>query len=234
MNVFAAPGEVFDEIKTSKPSTANWLVPVLCSCLVGVIYVMIIFSQPTVQQQLREQQAKKFEQMVKEGKMKAEDAEQAKAKLEAMGPTLTKIFGSAGAIVASFVWLLLLAGVLKLAGRVLFKAAFPYQKALEAAGLASMITILSAVINMLLVVAMGNMFVTPGPALFVRDFDPANKTHLILSSVNVMTLWYVGVLAIGLARLSAVSFGKAALWLYGLWLVLRAVMIFAGLAASGM
>ena len=36
LNVFAAPGDVFEEIRTGTPSTANWLVPLLLACLLGV------------------------------------------------------------------------------------------------------------------------------------------------------------------------------------------------------
>ena len=42
LNVFAAPGDVFEEVKNSKPSTANWLAPALIYILVGVISVALI------------------------------------------------------------------------------------------------------------------------------------------------------------------------------------------------
>src|SRR5574341_368923 len=55
-NVFVAPGEVFDEVKSSRSSVANWLVPVILSALVGVASVFVIFSQDNIVQQVREQQ----------------------------------------------------------------------------------------------------------------------------------------------------------------------------------
>jgi hypothetical protein len=70
---------------------------------------------------------------------------------------------------------------------------------------------------MLLAVIYANPAMTPGPVLFVSHYDPNNKVHMLLSALNVMTLWYIGVLALGMARLSRASFGKAAVWLYGLW-----------------
>jgi len=42
VNMFAAPGDVFEEIRTSTPSSANWLVPLLLSCLVGVGYIALL------------------------------------------------------------------------------------------------------------------------------------------------------------------------------------------------
>ena len=68
--------------------------------------------------------------------------------------------------------------------------------------------------------------VSPGPALLIHDHDPANKTHLLLSSLNVMTLWYIAVVAIGLARLSSVSFAKAGSWMFGVWVLFKLGSVF--------
>ena len=56
----------------------------------------------------------------------------------------------------------------------------------------------------------------------------------MLSSLNLVTLWYVGVLSVGLSKLTGKPFLTAALWLYGIWAVLRAGIIFSGLGGSGM
>jgi len=55
LNVYATPGEVFEEVRQSPPSAANWLVPVLLSCLISVISAVAIFSQETVVRQIQEQ-----------------------------------------------------------------------------------------------------------------------------------------------------------------------------------
>jgi hypothetical protein len=52
--------------------------------------------------------------------------------------------------------------------------------------------------------------------------------------VNVFTLWWLGVVALGLSRISPVSLGKTALVLYGLWAALRLIIIYSGLGGSGM
>jgi hypothetical protein len=98
----------------------------------------------------------------------------------------------------------------------------------EVTGLTTVISILGATISMLLVVVTGNMLMTPGPALLIQDFDPANKTHLLLSGINLTTLWYIAVLSIGLARLSGASFAKAGSWLFGIWAVFKlgAILLF--------
>ena len=54
LNIFAAPGDVFEEIKARQPAPADWLTPLLCSCLAGVLFVWVAFSQETILRPLRE------------------------------------------------------------------------------------------------------------------------------------------------------------------------------------
>ena len=58
-------------------------------------------------------------------------------------------------------------------------------------------------------------------------------SHLSLAAFNLVTLWYIAVLAIGLARLSGASFVKAAIWIFGLWAVLRCGAIFVQMKMTG-
>lgn len=229
LNVFTAPGDVFEEIRTSTPSTANWLVPVLLACLVGVGYAFAVFSQESILQSLRETQEKAMQQRVDTGKMTRQQADQALSVSEQfMGPTMMKVFGSVGAVVANCVMFFLVALVIWLLGRWAFKARFPYLKAMEVAGLAGTINILGGIVAMLLAVVMGNMAMTPGPVLLVHEFDPANKLHVFLGQLNVFMLWYIALLSLGLAKLCRVAYGKAAIGLFGVWAVLVAVMVLPG------
>ena len=229
VNVFAAPGDVFEEIRTSTPSTANWLVPVLLACLVGVGYAFAVFSQESILQSLRETQEKAMQQRVDAGKMTRQQADQALSVSEQfIGPTMMKVFGSVGAVVANCAMLLLVALIIWLLGRWAFKNRFPYLKAMEVAGLAGTINILGGIVATLLAVVMGNMAMTPGPVLLVHEFDPANKLHALLAQLNVFMLWYLALLSFGLAKLCRVAFGKAALWLFGVWAVLVAVIVLPG------
>ena len=76
LNVFAAPGDVFDEIRTSTPSTANWLVPLLLTCLVGIGYVFAVFSQESILQSMRETQEKTMQKQVDARKLTQQQADQ--------------------------------------------------------------------------------------------------------------------------------------------------------------
>jgi hypothetical protein len=221
MNVFVSPGEVFDEIKSSPVKPANWVVPLILSMIIGVIYTLVVFSQPAVLQKIQEAQEQKFQKMVEQKKMTQEQADQMIAATQKwMGPGVMKIFGSVGAVVASAAILFLAALIFWAIGLRALRGNFNYMKAVEALGLASMISILGSIIAMLLAVIYGNMMMTLGPALLVKPLDAASKVHRALSALNVMSIWWIAVVSIALARLSGSSFTKAALWVFGIWAVL--------------
>ena len=221
MNVIATPGEVFEEIAGKPESTANWLTPVLLACLVGVIGVWTIFAQPAIQQQLKDQQEKQIQKM----KIPPAQLENARAAMEKFTIISAKVGGTVGVVAYNFAGVFLVGLVLWLLGTQVFKESFTYLKAVEVAGLSAMISVLNSVVTTLLMVGTGSLYAKLGPSLFITEFDPTNLAHTLMASVNLLSLWYVGVVALGLSKLSAVSFGKAAGWLYGLWLVLNAGMV---------
>ena len=230
LNVFAIPGDVFEEIKAAPHAAANWLVPALIASVVGAVSAFLMFSQPTIQQQLREKQERLMEQQVKAGKMTRAQADQALAVAERFtGPTMMKVFGTFGAVGASFARVFWWALVLWLLSRWFLKVHINYLKAAEIAGLAGMIATLGAIVTLLLVVNLGKLFSTPSLALTIGDFDEKNKSHLLLGTVNVFNFWLIGVLASGLGRLAGVPFVRAALPVLGYWIAWSLVLILIGL-----
>ena len=235
LNVFAAPGEVFEEVKNSKPSAANWLMPALIYVVIGIVSSFVIFSQPAIIQQLHDQQAKGMDQQVKAGKMTQAQADQALTAMDKFfGPTMMIIFGSVGAVLGSFIHIFWWAFILWLMGQLFLKVKFPFLKSVEIAGLATMILVLGAVVTILLTVIMGKLGMTPSLALLVSDFDFKNKTHMLLAAVNVFNFWLVGVSACGLARVTGAPFGKALLLVGIYWIVFSLFFIVIGFGQMAM
>ncbi len=231
MNVFAAPGEVFEEVKNSAPSTGNWLTPTLILIAVAVISSFIIFSQPSVTQQIREQQQKAFDKQVAAGKMTQAQADQAMTMAENFsGPTMLKVFGGVGAVIISFISLFWWAFLLWLIERFYLKVPLAFIKTLEVAGLATMISVLATVVKTLLVVLTGKAYAAASLILLIDIFDPRNLLHNLLTLTDVMTFWLLAVRSIGLAKLTGATFGKTAVVVFGVWLVISGLMIGFGLA----
>ncbi len=233
-NIFAAPGEVFDGIKTADAANANWLMPALLLMVASWTSALLIYTQPAVRQQLSDMSNKTIDWMVEKGKMPADQAERARETAGKMAGVGYLIGGAVGPVFMSFLLPFWWGLILWLGGKVLkgnHPWDFSYMKAVETAGLANMILVLEMVVRTLLVLATGNLFASPGLALLVlNDFDPHNVVHSLLAVVNVMVFWLLLVRSIGLARLSGASIGKAMLWVFGIWAAFTGAMIGFGAA----
>ena len=230
MNVFAAPGDVFEEVKNSQPSPANWLAPAILLIVISWVSAWLIFSQATIRQQLTDITDKAIDKQVEKGRLsgdKAEQARQAAQKMTGLSYQIGSVVGPVFVAFASPFWWGL---ILWLSGARALKGNFPYMKAVEAAGLANMILILEVIVRTLLILVTGNLFASPSLALAVKEFDPQNTVHSLLALVNVMLFWVLIARSIGLARLSGASVGKAAVWVFGIWAAYTGVLI--GLGAA--
>ncbi|MEJ0091872.1 MAG: YIP1 family protein [Limisphaerales bacterium] len=229
-NVFADPGEVFDEVKRSKPSTANWLMPAFILALAGIVSTFVIFSQPAIIQKIHDQQIGVLDKQVRDGKITQAQADQALPMIDKFtGPGMMKIFGSVGAVVVSFIRLFWWAFILWLIASLFLKTKIPFMKAAEVAGLATIVVVLGTIVGTLLTVITGNLGATLSPALAIKDFNLQSKLHMFLAVLNVFNIWLVWVSASGLSRLTGAPFGKSLLIVGVYWLVFALLLISIGL-----
>jgi len=228
-NIFAAPGEVYDEVKASPPSTANWLAPALLFILVSWVGAWLVLSQDTVKQQLSDITSKAIEKQIEKSrvpKAQAEAARQAGEKWGSIGMKVSMVAGPVFVAFASPFWW----GLILWLGAKVLKKNPDFMKAVEVAGLANMIVALEAIVRTLLIVSTGNLFASPSPVLLIKEFDPNNTLHGILAAFNLVVLWALAVKSVGLARLCGVSFGRAAAWVFGIWAAYTAFFIGLGVA----
>lgn len=223
LNVFAIPGEVFEGVRASRFSVWNWLVPAVLLAVVGVFTVIVIFSQPSVQRQVNElvaQQGKTLAQQVKAGKATQAEADQVQAVTRSVAePDTLKLLGSLIAIPIGVARVFWWAFLLWFLGRRFLKVQFGYLKALEMAGLALMISVLGGVVRLLITLNLSKVFAAPSLALVVADFDTTWKGRLMLGAANVFSIWLVGVLSVGLAKLAQVPFLRAAWFVFAVWVI---------------
>jgi hypothetical protein len=217
-NIYVAPGEVFAEVKDSPPTPANWVVPMIIAMVAGIIYTLVVFSQPAVIQGLKEARDKGVQKQVEAGKMTQKQADTAAEMAEKyMTPMVMKVIGIVFSVLGTGVWLFLSAFFVWLIGRFALKGQMGYMTAVEVTGLPMMITALGVIIAMLLAVIYGNPAMKPSPMLLLSHFDDHNRVHVLLAALDVTTLWYLAVLSAGLAQVTGRSFARAAVWIYGLW-----------------
>jgi hypothetical protein len=207
-------------------------VPAVILLLVSWTAAWLIFSQESITHQLSEITDQAIQKQVERAHMSEQQAEQARAMGEKwagisskIGAALVPVFGG---FATPFIWGL----IVWLAGAKVMKGNFSYMKAVEVVGLANLISVLEVIVKTLLIVGMGNLYASPSLVLLVKDFDPQNPVHSLLAVVNVMTFWLLAVRSMGLARLSGVSFAKAALWVFGIWAAYTGFLIGLGALAQ--
>ncbi len=231
--VIAAPSEAFDALRNSPPCVANWLVPGLLLILAGWVGAAIIFSQPALAQQFTEMMERSTEQRIEKAKMPPEQAERAREMGARMAGIMTKAGAAAWPVVMGFVVPFVWGLFIWLVGDKIFKGGLSYMKAVEVVGLANVIAVLDSVLKMLLILLLNNLFADASLKLLViEQYDPQNPVHNLLGVVNIMTFWVLAVRSAGLARLSGISFVKAAACVFGIWFAYTGFFTGLGLAAQ--
>lgn len=228
-NILPAPGEVFDSIKAATPDAANWLIPAFVLVVVGWLGAAVIFAQPPIQHQISEMTDKAIEKQIEKRHASKEDAERMREQGAKFGGISSKIGAATAPVMAGLLIPLWYGLIVWLVGTKIFKSQFPFMKAVEVTGLANMIGVIEAALKTMLILVTGNVFASPSLALLVKDFDPQNMTHSLFAMADVMTFWFLAVVALGLARLTGRSYSRAALWVFGIWIFFAALRLGIGL-----
>ena len=207
------PGAVFDEVVAAPPRFANWLVPTVLVALASLVLLRAANNEAppvTATSQAGEGQAASVNSPVAHTEPASADYHRFSA-LATCGGAFVGTFWT-----AFLIWLI---------GRAFLRARFSYLKTVEVVALAGSIVVLGAIVTALLVTAFGNAAARPALSIFALRLPADDHVRLVLDTVNLFHLWTISVLAIGLSRLSGVSFKESAFWVFGYWLVTRVVLI---------
>lgn len=219
MNVFASPSDAFEGLSTAPASTSLWLVPMLVSMVVGILFTYLLFSNPTLKSQLMDMQAQGMEQAVKDGKMTQAQADRMREGMEGVGLGMFMVFG--GIPVLIFVAVAFFGGALFLwlAGKFVLRSAIGYNKYLEVYGIAAWIGMLGSIVTMAIMIALDSFFARPALSLAVlSEFNPMNTTHKILGRLEVFALWQTAVIGIGLSKLTEKPIATGLTVAFVLWI----------------
>lgn len=232
LNVFAIPGRVFEEVRVSRHSIGNWLVPTLLCCLALAASGYVVLSIPSVWKkvpELRERQAAALDEAVAAGKITREEADQSLQVVDGfMQPAVLKSVASAGGLLWGAVRLFWWSFVLWLLARAFLRQPIPYRKAMEVAGLGSMIALLSTAVMLVLTVNIGESFGASGFALSVSDITSPDHRTLASVALNAVNFWMVAVLGIGLARLTGAPWFRATFLIVAYWLLSDLALLLIG------
>ncbi len=217
--IFTEPGETYETIANT-PKKNYWIFPVLISVVIGLISTFLFMQDAelvnkTMEKQ-KEKMREKFQESVKQGKMTQEDSEKA---MESMNPKgmMFKVFGFGGAIIGPFVILLLLS-VFYLIALKIMKAQFDFMNILNVVGLAMLISGIGSLVGLVISILKGNL-TSVGPGLLFSEESAGQKVYAMLTKIDLFSIWFYAVIAIGLSRIARVSIVKTASVVFGLWIV---------------
>jgi len=231
VNIFASPGELYENVRLTGPTTSNWLLPWLVFIIIAVALNQLMMSNPELVDQMRSMMRGRIDQAVSEGRITQEMADR---QVEQFGPgsTLFTITSLGGMAIVTFAAMFALGLVYWVVGKTVMKAAAPYMKVVEVIGLTYFISTLEQIVTGILVFVRGKLFSTPSLALFITDVDIQNKMHMALSKVNIFTFWALIVTAIGLAKLFQRDFPKVLVIVVALWIIWAVGSVALGIGAG--
>ncbi len=226
IDIFVSPGEVFDGMKSASKSTGNWLVPLILAILVGIITIFVVFSQPTIQQQMIDVQHNQMQKQVQAGKMTQEQMAHAESMIPKPGSLIWNIFGILGVIIGNLIIILLAALILWLIGKYALKAPLKYGTLLEITGLSYMVMVLGSIISILTILALDSLYATPSLAILIKEFDAGNSMHKLFSYMNIFYIWFVALLGLGIAKICNCTTMKGMIWTFGIFIIFSLVFAF--------
>lgn len=219
--VLIGPSETFETLVNTKRKN-YWIIPVLLSIVIGVVVTFIFFRDAQLMSGLMDKQKTQLEQrmdeQVKSGKMSPEQSKQAIEQAEKfMDPksTFFQIMGYGGVVLVPFLMLFVLSLVYLLLLKVL-KADVDFGNLLNVVGLPLIITIIGSIISLVLSIVMGTIS-TLSPALILNEGMVGEKLAEFFTKIDLISIWYYFVVAVGLSKAAKISSGKSYGIVYGVW-----------------
>ncbi len=228
INIFASPGELFEDVRVTPPTASNWVIPMLLFMVVAFLMGQVMFMNPSLLGQMSDMMRAGIDEMVAEGKLTPEQADQA-ASFSKPGSSMFMIQQVLGIVILTPIVLFVLSLIYWLLGKWGMKGTAPYIKVVEVLGLTFFISIAESIVTTLLMYMMDSITATPSLGAFVSNFDFQNKVHMALAKVNIFTFWDLSVVSIGLSRIFQRDLPKVLVIVFALWVVWTVVAVLAGI-----
>lgn len=217
-NVFASPNELFAELSQTKPITSSWLVPLIISILMALFVIMALQLNESLKFQLKEIQSERIQELINKGKMTQEQAERATGQTGSAKTFI--IWGGLSATIMTTIIFFLISLIFWVAAKIGLKFNFNYTKMLEIYGLTTLISSLGTIVTVLMMYLFDNVRAAPSFSIFIMDkFNLSNDFHILLSQLNFFTIWQIGILGYGIAKVSNKPTSAGLILSYALWLI---------------
>jgi hypothetical protein len=241
VNIFASPGELFENVRLTGKTASNWIVPIAIMIVVVIGMQQLIMNNPSLAEQTKVMMEKamkeSMDKAVQSGKMTPEAAEQQREQMERFADPsspLRIIMGAVSITVMMPAVLFVLALVYWLLGKTAMQAAAPYMKVVEVVGLVFLIAAVESIVTTVMAIGFDSLHAGPNLGLAVlQNFDPQNKVHVALSKINLFSIWSLIVIGIGLSKLFMRDLPKVLVLVFTLWVLWNVLTVSTGFMSFG-
>jgi hypothetical protein len=221
--VFTEPGKTFSTIALSEKQH-YWVFPVIAFIIINLISAFLFFSDEELVSKVMEKQFQKVEQKmeekVKSGDMTQEEADIALEQTEKfMNPDsiFFLITGYGSGVVLPFILLFVLSLVYLIALKIL-KADFNYVNILNVIGLSFIVLAIGKILDVVISILTGDISTISLGLLFSED-GVAESIYKLFMSIDVFTIWFMVLIAIGLSKISGIKSGVSYFFVFGIWII---------------
>lgn len=235
--VFSEPGNTFTEVKASSKSN-YWVWPLIILALITALASYIVLRDEDLSSEIKKMQTdvvkEKLDKEVKSGSMTREQADEQLEKTNKMfGGGMFVVFGILGGFFTVIIFFFLRSLVYWGAFKI-FKGNGTFVNIMNVLGLASIITSVQAILNTVLAIFTGKLFINIGPVLLFTQEQLGKDMFKFVASFDLISLWCLAVIAIGCAKVSNLKSSVTFPVVYGLWLLWTVLTSFVTTSFIGM
>jgi hypothetical protein len=220
--IFSEPGDTFIAVKQSAKKN-YWVIPSIIVVVISIMSSFLVLRDEELVSEItttqKEAMKEKLDKLVKEGKMTKEQADQqVETAQKFMSGKMMMIFGLVGSIFGVII-IFLLKGLIYWGALKIFKGSAEFIDILNVLGLSGIITAIQLIIDSVLAIVMGKLLVNIGPVLLVSKESIGSSMYTFLANFDLINIWYLIVVSIGLAKVSQLKSSKTIPFVFGLWLI---------------
>ena len=238
VGIFVSPGEVYENVGGTGPTTSTWFVPWLLYVTISIFTGQLLLGNPSLSSQLEDTIRKQFDEVMQEPILKGDvtqgEADEQFERFGSPGSPWFTLLSIGGTLFGSILSLFAISLFCLLLAKSAMNASAPYMKVVEVVGLTFLIDALEQLVTTALMFLTDSILASTGAALFLLpDIDLHNKWHVAISKLNTFTFWKIGILCTGLSKLFHRDFPKILVLVLALWLLWSLFSLFTGFSPAG-
>ena len=224
VGIFSEPKTTFEKIAKYPIKSVDWVIPAIIMIIVAIIANIVMMSNPRIEYSVMEKQMEKieksFDEAVEAGSMSREQANQQLEQIQnnmEENQKAGRYMQVIGIVIYTFGALFIVSLVYWICCKFILKGEGEYNSALVAYGLPFYITIIQVIVMTILALATDRFYAGTSLAAILES-DTSTFMGFVLSKLDVFSIWFYGIVGIGLAKLfKSNDIGKYVGLTYVLW-----------------